>query len=583
MKNKRLLPLLFSGLLFYACQVQEVSTPVAEVEKEFTPYQVTFHDGRPFSTGKDYSDPKGKYVAGPGGPVMMQAFYWDVPAGGTWWDNVASKIPDWSNANIASVWLPPASKGQGGGFTMGYDPFDYYDFGEYNQQGSLETRFGSRNELENVITVAHAEDMEVYADMVLNHNSGGDLEWNEFANTDTWTDFNPASGLFFRSKLDFHPNDFHANDAGSFGGFPDLCHDKTYVQDWLWNLPNSVGKYYHDVMGFDGWRFDYVKGFDAWVVNSWNSNVGGFSVGEYWDGNAVTLNNWAQAANSSVFDFALYYRMLDAFSQNDLNNLNSNDMMWKKDPFKAVTFVANHDEDNIFDGKNLAYAYILTHEGYPCIFYRDYEEWLDKDDLDDLIYIHKWRATGNTSILYVDNDEYIARRNGWNGNSGLIVYINNSDQPQQHTVQTNWGAGTKVMDFTFNSGWWCTTNANGEITINVPPNGYTIWCPWPVLTAAPANTPTMDDNYPYPKDHEPGYDNGIITLGNPINFIKSTEIQLTNVSNENHGVPVKIVNGSTLNVSRVLLDEPGSQYVLTIKEVNPRNGYNDKTYYIFNN
>jgi hypothetical protein len=26
---------------------------------------------------------------------------------------------------------------------MGYDPTDYYDFGNFNQNGSVETRFGS--------------------------------------------------------------------------------------------------------------------------------------------------------------------------------------------------------------------------------------------------------------------------------------------------------------------------------------------------------------------------------------------------------------------------------------------------------
>jgi alpha-amylase len=104
----------------------------------------------------------------------------------------------------------------------------------------------------------------------------------------------------------------------------------------------------------------------------WNANIGGFSVGEYWDSNVNTLE-WWNNANSSIFDFACYYKMNDAFG----NNLTSNDMMWKRNPYKAVTFVTNHDTDEIYN-KQLAYAYILTHEGYPTIFYQDYEEWLNK-------------------------------------------------------------------------------------------------------------------------------------------------------------------------------------------------------------
>jgi alpha-amylase len=46
----------------------------------------------------------------------------------------------------------------------------------------------------------------------------------------------------------------------------------------------------------------------------WNTNVGGFSVGEYWDANVNTLEWWANNANSSVFDFACYYKMNDALT-----------------------------------------------------------------------------------------------------------------------------------------------------------------------------------------------------------------------------------------------------------------------------
>jgi alpha-amylase len=51
---------------------------------------VTNHDGRPFSTGAGTSSTS-KFVAGPGGSVLMQGFYWDVPDGGNWWNTVKEK------------------------------------------------------------------------------------------------------------------------------------------------------------------------------------------------------------------------------------------------------------------------------------------------------------------------------------------------------------------------------------------------------------------------------------------------------------------------------------------------------------
>lgn len=407
-----------------------------------------------------------------GSGVMMQAFYWDVPAGGTWWNVINDKLEDWSNAGIDAIWLPPASKAQNGPFSMGYDPFDYYDFGQYNQMGSVETRFGSKTELISLIDNAHANKLSVIADIVINHNSGGDSESNPYTGGSTYTDFNPLSGKFFRSTRDFHANNIHTKDAGFFGGFPDLCHHQTYVQDWLWNKSNSVGKYYRDVIGFDGWRFDYVKGFEPWVVRNWKNAVGGFSVGEYWDGNENTLNWWANKAEVSAFDFACYYRMRDAFVGNNLNKLNDG-MLWKINPTKAVTFVANHDTDEIYTGKTLAYAYILTHEGYPAIFYKDYEDWLDKGKLNNLIWIHNNLAKGSTSILYTDTDEYIAKRNGDNS-AGLVVYINNSNSWKKRWIQTNW-SNTRIKDYTGNSNWQPVTQGGKWVEIQAPPKSYSVW------------------------------------------------------------------------------------------------------------
>ncbi|RNL85665.1 alpha-amylase [Sinomicrobium pectinilyticum] len=424
-------------------------------------------------------EPEGQYVISSreglktiGSGVMMQAFYWDVPEGGTWWNNVKDKVTDWSTAGIDAIWLPPVSKAHNGAYSMGYDPFDYFDFGQYDQMGSVETRFGSASELESLVNEAHRNGLNVIADIVVNHNSGGDAEDNIFTGGQTYTDYNPASGMFYRDMYDFHPNDYHSGDSRTFGGFADLCHHKENVQNWLWKDANSVARYYRDQIGFDGWRFDYVKGFEPWVVKAWTDEVGGFAVGEYWDGNAATLDWWTGEAGAGAFDFACYYRMRDAFEGNDLTRL-GDDMLWKRNPMRSVTFVTNHDTDEIYNGKMLAYAYILTHEGYPTVFYRDYEEWLDKDKLNNLIWIHNNLAGGSTDILYNDNDEYIARRNGYN-NQGIIVYINNSGSWQEKWVDTNWGSSV-IKDYTGHSGWEPVTEADKRVKIEAPPKGYSVW------------------------------------------------------------------------------------------------------------
>ncbi len=111
--------------------------------------------------------------------VMMQAFYWDVPVdvanlNGTWWDNLSGKATELKNAGISGIWVPAPSKGNWGIEDMGYGVHDHYDLGNYNQKGSVETRFGSRAELESMISAMHstsggAPRINVYADAVLNH------------------------------------------------------------------------------------------------------------------------------------------------------------------------------------------------------------------------------------------------------------------------------------------------------------------------------------------------------------------------------------------------------------------------------
>ena len=81
---------------------------------------------------------------------MLQAFYWDCPKAESsehaWWTFIKSKLPVIAEAGFTALWLPPANKAAGWK-SMGYDPYDYYDLGEFNQKGGTPTWFGSKAEL----------------------------------------------------------------------------------------------------------------------------------------------------------------------------------------------------------------------------------------------------------------------------------------------------------------------------------------------------------------------------------------------------------------------------------------------------
>ncbi len=416
--------------------------------------------------------------------VMMQGFYWDVEPVGEWWDLLADKVDGWADAGINRLWLPPASKGQSGSYSMGYDPSDYFDLGEFMQHGTTETRFGSREELENLIETAHANGVEVIADIVLNHNSGGGLQWNPYRERETYTLFDEehgnASGLFNRNYENFYPNSTSPYDPGSlFYEETNLDHNQEYVQNWLWATDYSVGNFYKNELGFDGWRFDYVLGFEPWVVEEWMDALGGFAVAELWDGNPDVLRDYIEETGVGVFDFATFYKLDEAFDRYDDLTYLTGDMVWKTHPDKAVTFTANHDtekdenEDNniSMENKLKAYAFILTHPGYPTIFYSDYENAQFQEQLDQLILINNTIAMGDVEVLYVDDDEYIMKRARTPSNPGLILYINTNGNAKIKEIDTDWNLA-RIMDYSGNLEYSPMTDQDGNVSLRAPANGY---------------------------------------------------------------------------------------------------------------
>src|SRR5258708_29787892 len=76
--------------------------------------------------------------------VMMQFFHWYNAADGTLWDEAAARAPALAKLGVSALWLPPAYKGAGGGVDVGYAVYDMYDLGEFDQRGSVRTKYGTR-------------------------------------------------------------------------------------------------------------------------------------------------------------------------------------------------------------------------------------------------------------------------------------------------------------------------------------------------------------------------------------------------------------------------------------------------------
>jgi len=445
--------------------------------------------------------------------VLLQAFYQrgdegvPVPPDGgltrSWWDHLAAQAESFHRAGFTAIWIPPVTKGGSGRASVGYDVFDDYDIGSKNQKGTVATRYGTREQLMRCVAMMRANGLDVYADLVENQRGGGDGPGGftfRYADADGVV----GGGRFPKDANDFHPNvpedpnvpgpdfSFGSDLAPINGGHPRGSLAGLLIDSADWLTRN---------LDLQGYRIDDVKGqssdFLLRFLNS-KSMVGKFAVAEYFDGNVSKVQDWIfrmMQGRPAAFDFSLRFilaNMCDSrpFHMSALDHAG----LAGSSPFQAVTFVENHDTDRsepIFQNKMLAYAYILTSEGYPCVFYKDYSDdqfcFGLKPLIDKLIFVHEHIADGDTLQRFKDFDVFAFERLG---GAHLLVGLNNdSDAARTITVFTGFGAHIELVDYV-GRGADLRTDASGQATITIPRNvnggGYVCYSRRNLGPAAPA-------------------------------------------------------------------------------------------------
>ena len=362
--------------------------------------------------------------------TMMQYFEWYLPNDGLWWKRCAAKAENLHDLGVTQVWLPPAYKGISQD-DVGYGVYDMYDLGEFDQKGTVRTKYGTKEEYIQAIQAFHDAGIKVFADIVLNHRMGGDEKENVVAVTDSNEDRNRQVGgeekVTVWSKFTF---------PGRGGKYSDFVWDHRHFSgtDWVEDMQENgliyrfAGKkwardtdpengnfdylmgmnvdmnnrevvretkkwlhWYIEETGIDGLRLDAVKHisfpFYRKLLKELRTYTGQAfpAVGEYWSGDIGRLLYYLDSVDNemSLFDVALHYNFFNASTSGngyDMRKIFDNTLISQR-PERAVTFVDNHDtqygqslQSFVEDWfKPLAYALILLRtEGVPCVFYSDY-------------------------------------------------------------------------------------------------------------------------------------------------------------------------------------------------------------------
>ncbi len=365
--------------------------------------------------------------------TLMQYFEWYLPNDGQHWNRLAKDAPHLASKGIRKVWMPPAFKATSSN-DVGYGIYDLFDLGEFNQKGTVRTKYGLKEEYLKAIKSLKENGIEPIADVVLNHKAAADYKerftvievdpndrtvalsepfeikgWTKFTfpgrhkkyNNFEWhwyhftgTDYDAQrnkSGIYLiqGDNKGWADDDLVDNENGNFDYLMyadlDFKHPEVIqnLYDWAdWFIKTT---------GIHGFRLDAIKHIDSFFMGNFIRDISAkygddfYVFGEFWNSDETANNDYLGSIDYrfDLVDVKLHHNLFDASragSGYDLRNIFEQTLV-KNHPESAVTFVDNHDtqrgqalESTIEEWfKPAAYALILLREaGLPCVFYGDY-------------------------------------------------------------------------------------------------------------------------------------------------------------------------------------------------------------------
>ena len=328
--------------------------------------------------------------------TILQYFHWCLPSDGSLWKQIKTEAPRLKELGFTTIWFPPAYKGSTGGLSEGYNPYDLYDLGEFDQKGSVRTKFGTREEYFEAIDAVHDAGMRVMVDIVLNHKSGADetekvkvvkvdpdnrtkvisapfeieaytkftfpgrakkysaFEWNFmcFSGVDYAKDLD-ETGIF--RILNGYGDSWEEMISDEKGNYDFLMYDDIdFRNEAVREELISWAKWYWYQRNFDSVRLDAVKHITPAFYVDWlrelreSSGQEIFAVGEYWaPGYLNLLLKYIEETQGemSLFDASLQENFHNASEKRNEYDMRKilDETLLKAMPEKAVTLVDNHD------------------------------------------------------------------------------------------------------------------------------------------------------------------------------------------------------------------------------------------------
>lgn len=359
--------------------------------------------------------------------TFFQFFHWYYSPEGNLWLHAADQASKMAELGVTHVWLPPAYKSARGVNEPGYAVYDLYDLGEFDQKGSIRTRYGTKEEYLKCIEAFHNNGVKVLADIVLNHRDGADeteivpVQQVNAANREEYIGepreieaytkfyFPGRQGKYSEFVWDWQCFTGVDNEDGEIfliqngytnGAWEDVATEEQGNFDYLMAADVEFrnphvreelkrwAEWYINTTNIDGLRLDAVKHISFHYFKEWVEHVASvfnkdfFIMGEYWRNDVSHLLNYIEASEGKIqlFDVPLHFNFHEASLQGndyDMRKIFDGSLLSVR-PELAITFVDNHDTQPLqslqspvdYWFKQHAYALILLREqGIPCVFY----------------------------------------------------------------------------------------------------------------------------------------------------------------------------------------------------------------------
>ncbi|KAJ2955126.1 hypothetical protein NQZ79_g8823 [Umbelopsis isabellina] len=276
--------------------------------------------------------------------------------GGTY-QGITNKLDYIAGMGFDAIWISPIPENQANGY-HGYWATDF---------NSLNSNFGSSDDLINLVNAAHGKGISVMLDVVANHagipQTSGDYSGYTF-----------SSASQYHTECDIDFNNQTSVEQCWLSGLPDLDTEDDNVISTLNGIVGNWTKTY----GFDAIRIDTFRHIrkDFWPAYVSSANV--FSTAEVADGDSSYVGPY-QNYSDSIINYPLYYPINRVFgSKNSMTQLQqqiATNKQYFKDITLLTTFVDNHDNPRFLSGtsdtslfKN-ALTFVMLTDGIPVYYY----------------------------------------------------------------------------------------------------------------------------------------------------------------------------------------------------------------------